>query len=184
MQEIARNATTGGRYKDVCELYSFKVQVVSEETFKDGLPFIDNRFVVEGNYKYTFNNGRIAMADTHAAATNFLNALDKIPSIIEQYKEKNEKLAEEIPKLREIASKTWKKEDEIKSLKSELSALERKIQMELAPPQPEMEQKAESVAAECEVTKREGSDSLAQRHILVVSPDDGIANKRRWQRSL
>ena len=39
--------------------------------------------------------------------------------------------------LREIAGKTWKKEDELKQLKSELAALDRKIQLELAPKQEE-----------------------------------------------
>ena len=66
------------------------------------------------------------MADTHAAAVNFLNALERIPTIIKQYEEKNEVLEREIPQLREIAGKTWKKEDELKQLKSELAALDRK----------------------------------------------------------
>ena len=44
-------------------------------------------------------------------------------------------LDREIPQLREIAGKTWKKEDELKQLKSELAALDRKIQLELAPKQ-------------------------------------------------
>jgi hypothetical protein len=34
--------------------------------------------------------------------------------------------------LKEIANKQWKKEDELKGLKSELTALDRKIQLELA----------------------------------------------------
>lgn len=77
------------------------------------------------------------MADTHAAAMNFLNALERIPGIIDQYRKKNEVLEREIPQLQEIAGKTWKKEDELKQLKSELAALDRKIQLELAPPTPE-----------------------------------------------
>ena len=137
LQEIARNATTGGQYKRVGELYGFPIKVVSERTLKEGLEFIDNRFVIEGNYKYTYNNGHLAMADTHAAATNFLNALERIPGIIDQYKEKIATLEREIPQLQEIAGKTWKKEDELKQLKSELAALDRKIQLELAPPTPE-----------------------------------------------
>ena len=134
LQEIAKNATTGGQYKRVGELYGFPIKVVSERTLKEGLEFIDNRFVIEGNYKYTYNNGHLAMADTHAAATNFLNALERIPGIIDQYKEKIATLEREIPQLQEIAGKTWKKEDELKQLKSELAALDRKIQLELAPP--------------------------------------------------
>ena len=135
LQEIAKNATTGGQPKRIGELYGFPVKVVSERTLSEGLEFIDNRFHVEGNYKYTYNNGHLAMADTHAAAVNFLNALEKIPSVIDQYKAKNETLEREIPQLREIAGKTWKKEEELKQLKSELAALDRKIQLELAPKQ-------------------------------------------------
>ena len=133
LQEISRNATTGGLYTRVGELYGFPVKVVSERILKDGLEFTDNRFVVEGNYKYTYNNGHLAMADPVAAARNFLNALEKIPSTIEQYRTKNEVLEKEIPQLREIAGKVWKKEDELKQLKSCLAALDRKIQLELSP---------------------------------------------------
>ena len=116
-------------------------KVVSERILKEGLEFTDNRFVVEGNYKYTYNNGHLAMADPLAAARNFLNALERIPSIIDQYKTKNEVLEREIPQLQEIAGKVWKKEEELKQLKSELAALDRKIQLELAPPTPEVAEK-------------------------------------------
>ena len=141
LQEIARNATTGGLYKPIGELYGFPVKVVSERTLKEGLEFTDNRFVVEGNYKYTYNNGHLAMADPIAAARNFLNAMEKIPSVIDQYKAKNEVLEKEIPQLQEIAGKVWKKEDELKQLKSELAAIDRKIQLELAPPATETAEK-------------------------------------------
>ena len=141
LQEIAKNATTGGLYKAVGELYGFPIKVVSERMLKEGLEFTDNRFVVEGNYKYTYNNGHLAMADPIAAARNFLNALEKIPSTIDQYKAKNEALERDIPQLQEIAGKVWKKEDELKQLKSELAALDRKIQLELAPPTPEVAEK-------------------------------------------
>ena len=50
-------------------------------------------------------------------------------------------LEKEIPQLQEIAGKVWKKEDELKQLKSELAALDRKIQLELAPPTPEIAEK-------------------------------------------
>ena len=76
-----------------------------------------------------------------AAARNFLNAIERIPSIIDQYKAKNEGLEREIPQLQDIAGKVGKKEDELKQLKSELAALDRKIQLELAPPTPEVAEK-------------------------------------------
>ena len=48
-----------------------------------------------------------------------------------------EALEKEIQQLEEIAGKTWKKEEELKGLKAELAALDRKIQLELVPPVPE-----------------------------------------------
>ena len=60
------------------------------------------------------------------------NSLERIPQTIEQYKEKNAVLEKDIPQLKEIAGKQWKKEDELKGLKSELAAIGRKIQLKLA----------------------------------------------------
>ena len=135
LQMLAEKETTGGQYKRIGEIYGFPVKIVSETSFENGLPFVENRFFVEGNYKYQYNYGHIAKSDPIAAANNFLNALQKIPSYIEQYDSKCKALEKEIPQLEEIAGKTWKKEEELKGLKAELAALDRKIQLELAPPQ-------------------------------------------------
>ena len=134
LQMLAEKETTGGQYKRIGEIYGFPVKIVSETSFENGLPFVDNRFLVEGNYKYQYNYGHIAKSDPIAAANNFLNALQKIPSYIEQYDSRCKALEKEIPQLEEIAGKTWKKEEELKGLKAELAALDRKIQLELAPP--------------------------------------------------
>ena len=73
------------------------------------------------------------MSDTHAACMNFVNALEKIPGIIAQYEERTAKLKADVPQLEAIISKSWGKEDELKQLKSDLAALDRKITAELAP---------------------------------------------------
>ena len=165
LQEIAKNATTGGQYLQIGELYGFPVKVVSERMICDGRETIDNRFVIEGHYKYKYNNGHLAMVDTHAAAVNFLNALEHIPAIIRQYEEKNEVLKREIPQLREIAGKTWKKEDELKLLKSELAALDRKIQLELAPKHEETPSQGQEQGGQA-VQK---SDITIHDHIIIGS---------------
>ena len=174
LQEIAKNATTGGLYKSIGDLYGFPVKVVSERMLKEGLEFTDNRFVVEGNYKYTYNNGHLAMADPLAAARNFLNALERIPSIIDQYKAKNEVLEREIPQLQEIAGKMWKKEDELKQLKSELAALDRKIQLELAPLTSENGQKQEDNGEKENIGVKNDREHLPEdfirNHIHIVKP--------------
>ena len=141
---LAEKETTGGQYKRIGEIYGFPVKIVSETSFENGLPFVDNRFFVEGNYKYQYNYGHIAKSDPIAAANNFLNALQKIPSYIEQYGSRCKALEKEIPQLEEIAGKTWKKEEELKGLKAELAALDRKIQLELAPSTPEIDKAEKS----------------------------------------
>ncbi len=73
------------------------------------------------------------MSDTHAACMNFVNALEKIPGIIAQYEERTAKLKADVPQLEAIVAKQWGKEEELKDLKSELAALDRKITAELAP---------------------------------------------------
>lgn len=77
---------------------------------------------------------------------NFINSLEHIPQTIEQYKEKNAVLAKDIPLLKEIAGKQWKKEDELKGLKSELAALDRKIQLELAKENEPKQEEQQTVA--------------------------------------
>ena len=133
LQGLAQRTDTHGQYKRIGEVYGFPISIISERTLVDGKEAVQNRFVVEGNYKYKFNNGFIAMSDTHAACMNFVNALEKIPGIIAQYEERTAKLKADVPQLEAIISKSWGKEDELKQLKSELAALDRKITAELAP---------------------------------------------------
>ena len=133
LQGLAQRTDTHGQYQRIGEVYGFPISIISERTLVDGKESVQNRFVVEGNYKYKFNNGFIAMSDTHAACMNFVNALEKIPGIITQYEERTAKLKADVPQLEAIISKQWGKEDELKQLKSDLAALDRKITAELAP---------------------------------------------------
>lgn len=133
LQGLAQRIDTHGQYKRIGEVYGFPISIISERTLVDGKESVQNRFVVEGNYKYKFNNGFIAMSDTHAACMNFVNALEKIPGIIAQYEERTAKLKADVPQLEAIISKQWGKEDELKQLKSDLATLDRKITAELAP---------------------------------------------------
>ena len=64
-------------------------------------------------------------------------------------------MAKDIPQLQELAGKVWKKEDELKQLKSELSALDRKIQLDLAPPAPVSEGQEQKINADVPKVERE-----------------------------
>ena len=163
LQRMAKTERTDGEYKEIGAIYGFPIKVVSETSFENGLPFVDNRFVVEGHYKYQYNNGHVAKSDPIAATNNFLNALQKIPSYIEQYDSRCKALEKEIPQLEEIAGKTWKKEEELKGLKAELAALDRKIQLELAPPQLAPEKEETNPAATLPMNESERVRQPSQR---------------------
>jgi len=168
LQKMAKTERTDGEYKEIGAIYGFPIKAVSETSFENGLPFVDNRFVVEGHYKYQYNYGHIAKSDPIAAANNFLNALHKIPSYIEQYDSRCKALEKEIPQLEEIAGKTWKKEEELKGLKAELAALDRKIQLELAPPVPEKDISDKSQKENNTIKSREfHSDTVVQQERKV-----------------
>jgi len=179
LQEIAKNATTGGEYVRIGELYGFPLLVKTEPQLKDGKEVKLNRFFVEGAFKYTYNNGQIAMADTKAASMNFLNALERIPKLVEQYKAQNVTYERDIPILQETVGGVWKKEDELKALKAEVAALERKIQLTLAPPAHEagqeqtdgVQQESGQREQQPEVVRRDtdtDSDDFTRNHSVVT----------------
>lgn len=139
LQALAKSANTHGEYVRVGEIYGFPVSIISERAVVEGVETLRNRFVVEGQYRYTYNNGNIAMSDPYAASANFLNALQKLQEIIRLHRDKADKLRVDMPTLEAIVARTWGKEDELKALKSGLAALDRKITAALAPKKEEQD---------------------------------------------
>ena len=179
LQNLAIRTNTHRQYQRIGEVYGFPVSIISEPTVVDGKESVQNRFVVEGNYKYKFNNGFIAMSDTHAACMNFVNALEKIPGIIAQYEERTAKLKADVPQLEAIITKPWGKEDELKALKSELAALDRKITAALAPKHEEddgVENKQQPDANRGEIRDNQ-SQSNDSKETMVAEPNPLYSNK-------
>ena len=89
--------------------------------------------------------------------------------------------------MQEVARKTWRKEDELKGLKSELAALDRKIQLELAPPTPEARQEpTDGVQQEngqreqqSETIRPDMNDDFIRNHVLVLRP--GVSDESKIQ---
>ncbi len=98
---------------------------------------------------------------------NFLNALERIPKLVEQYKAQNVTYERDIPILQETVGGVWKKEDELKALKAEVAALERKIQLTLAPPAHEAGQE-QTEGVQPETVKPDSSDDFIRNHVFVV----------------
>ena len=128
LQEIDEKARTKGEYNKIGEIYGFSIMVKTESTSKDLFDCSVNRFFVKGQESiyYTYNNGKLA-TDPKLACENFLGALGRIPKVIESHEKEKEKVAVNKDIYTAIANGTWKKEEELRSLKGQSAELDRKI---------------------------------------------------------
>ncbi len=155
LNELAKNMNTEGEYRIIGSLYGFSLLIKTDATMKDEFQFTENRFFVlgSGDIKYTHNNGKLAN-DPILASRNFVNALLKIPNLLEKEKELLEKNKQPIFTLEEVVNGQWRKENELKELKSELEVLNRKIDADLNPINEQQEEQKESEKEE--ITKSKG----------------------------
>jgi N12 class adenine-specific DNA methylase len=134
LSRLAAVSRTGGDYEEIGSLYGFRLLVKTEMTQKDNSSGMetDNRFFVcgEGNIKYTHNNGIMA-SDPERASLNFISALQKLPGLIEEEDKKLKLLKDDQVVLHDMVNGSWNKEKQLASLKTELAAVERKIQLSL-----------------------------------------------------
>ena len=144
LQEIDGKARTKGEYNKIGEIYGFSIMVKTESTSKDLFDCSVNRFFVKGQESiyYTYNNGKLA-TDPKLACQNFVNALERIPKVIESHEKEMAKVVANKDVYINIANSSWKKEDELRSLKSEAAELDRKIALTLAPPDEEKDETEE-----------------------------------------
>ena len=134
LHEIEEKARTKSEYNKIGEVYGFSIMVKTESTSKDLFDCSVNRFFVKGQESiyYTYNNGKLA-TDPKLACQNFVNALERIPKVIESHEKEMAKVVANKEVYTNIANSSWKKEDELRSLKSEAAELDRKIALTLAP---------------------------------------------------
>ena len=145
LQEIDEKARTKGEYNKIGEIYGFSIMVKTESTSKDLFDCSVNRFFVKGQESiyYTYNNGKLA-TDPKLACQNFVNALERIPKVIESHEKEMAKVVANKDVYTNIANSSWKKEDELRSLKGEAAELDRKIALTLNEPNEENEKSNEN----------------------------------------
>ena len=175
---INQKARTEDDYMKIGTLFDFRILVRTEKSYAGDTQDLHNKFMVEGldGIKYTYNNGYIAK-EPKLAVMNFINALERIPAMIEKREKENAELSKDIPVLREIVAATWPKDSEIKQLGEELASLNRKIQLTLKPVGLHEEGKDEKVEMEKQ-RMVSGSDVIPDlprqvKHVpsmVIVSP--------------
>ncbi len=147
LHEIEEKARTKSEYNKIGEVYGFSIMVKTESTSKDLFDCSVNRFFVKGQESiyYTYNNGKLA-ADPKLACENFVNALGRIPKVIESHEKEKEKVAANKEIYTAIANGTWKKEDELRSLKGQVAELDRKIALTLSADKEDKEEQGNSLS--------------------------------------
>ena len=77
--------------------------------------------------------------DPKLACLNFFNALERIPKVIESHEKEIAKVSANKEVYTAIANSSWKKEEDLRSLKFQAAELDRKIALTLSPPEEEKE---------------------------------------------
>ena len=174
------------------DTYSFRIEgrekyvKNTETTVKDGFDLVQNRFFIkgEGEILYNYNHGHIA-SDPKLAVANFLNALDTMPALLEKYKTDNEKQMKDVPTLKAVAESLWKKEDELKELKSEMVVMERKIEASLKPIGQSagiMAGVAKEDAKSFQIPERlQAAKEVMGDRLVIVRPSHGVPEKKGFK---
>ena len=81
--------------------------------------------------------------DPKLACLNFFNALERIPKVIESHEKEIAKVSANKEVYTAIANSSWKKEEDLRSLKAQAAELDRKIALTLSPPEEEEKEEIE-----------------------------------------
>ena len=103
-----------------------------------------NRFFVKGleSIYYTYNNGKLA-TDPKLACQNFVNALERIPKVIESHENEMAKVVANKDVYTNIANSSWKKRTSFVRSRGRQQSWTEKIALTLSPQEEEQDAKDE-----------------------------------------
>jgi len=129
---------TNGRHeeKQIGELYGYGLFISSTKNifFEDKVNAYSNQLYAQrdgSRIKYTLNDGIPNIDNPKLAARYFLNAIDRVSTLIETHSRQLSAAEKELPVLQQIIDKPFEKEGELRELKANLSSLEREIAISL-----------------------------------------------------
>jgi hypothetical protein len=166
--------------KELGELYGFKLYIRHEKdlTNLDGKSMNNeyNSLYAErpdGTVRYTFSSGAPNTDNPKLAARYFLNAIDKVDSLVEKYQKDIKEMEGQLPQLQGMLHKPFEKEAELQQMKSELSRLEREIAQKIREKQ---EQQQLGEQAELNAAAGEGKNE-PNKEAVIIDIDAGEAKK-------
>lgn len=127
--------------------------------------------------KYNYNEGFVNTEHPKLAARYFLNAINRIDSLVEKYKEDITKDEKEIPKLNVLLKKPFERETELNQLKAQVAELEKEINEKICVKQTEVPDTTNIEAVEELGSEKTASISSAAHSI----PSQGITQLSKNQ---
>lgn len=159
-----------GNDQKIGTLYGFDCYIrQQQESYEDKGMFAyryHNAFYVQhkdDGIKYTYNQGQPSVDNPKLAARHFLSALDRVGRIKEQYEKELQDLNKNIPVLQKLGEKSFEKEEELKSMKQELSRLEREIGIKI------QESKLKQEHAENEKPEIEEAETVNETPVISIN---------------
>jgi N12 class adenine-specific DNA methylase len=150
--------------KQIGTLYDFRLYIRRErEAFeKDGLfqyRYSNSFYAQRENegIKYTYNGGIPNTDNPKLAARHFLSAIDRVEHLKEKYQKSLGDIQTQLPKLQQLTSRPFAKENDLQVMKAELSKLEKEITQRIQ-------------------EKQMGATSQVQTDKPVISLNAGVVN--------
>lgn len=131
--------------------------------------------------KYTYNSGHPNTDNPKLAARHFLNAIDRVSNIKDQYEKKLHETRQQINALTTILSKPFDQEQKLKELKEQLASLEREIIIKIKENQIKEEAgESEHSASLCEpqFTENDQTEQVLDEVVQTIAQSDPPSRKR------
>ncbi|WP_343748167.1 helicase-related protein [Fluviicola sp.] len=116
-------------------LYGFDLYIQAYSLDFDDKNGFQNRFYAkrgQDGIKYLYNNGWPNIDNPKLAARHFLNAIDRVGTLVKNTSEKIAELEKSISEVRALNERAFAREKELEDLKAELKVLEKKIMQKIA----------------------------------------------------
>ena len=130
VKNYSPQARTQETYLTIGTICGFPIQVKTVEVASatEGKAYA-NQFYVKGSQRlrYTYNNERLTKVSPKTSAHNPLQALIRIPELIQQWQEAHTINTQRIKQIATLTEKTWTKEEQLRQLRNQLRILDAKI---------------------------------------------------------
>lgn len=111
-------------------IYGFPIVLKPHANFGNDKD-VNDCYVKGKELYYSYNNGHVNLSSHKAASEYALNALIRIPLLIDQYEKRISQMTSSIPDLEKLSARSWEKSQMLAELKEQVHVLDKKIQQDM-----------------------------------------------------